>query len=90
MERGRQRAADPHGEFTGRNILYQARTIDEMAGDTGRSRDEVAAALARSRQTLLRVRNARPRPQLDDKVLTAWNGLMIGAFARASRVVPGS
>src|SRR5439155_25748806 len=34
------------------------------------------------------VRGTRPRPHLDDKVLTAWNGLMIAAFARASRVVP--
>jgi uncharacterized protein len=36
---------------------------------------------------LLTVRDARPRPHLDDKVLTAWNGLMIAAFARAARVL---
>ncbi len=35
-------------------------------------------------------REQRPRPHLDDKVLTAWNGLMIAAFARAARVLPGS
>jgi uncharacterized protein YyaL (SSP411 family) len=43
--------------------------------------------LARARRTLLAVRARRPRPHLDDKVLTAWNGLMIAASARAARVL---
>ena len=50
---------------------------------------EVAESLLRARQILFDVRELRPRPQLDDKVLTAWNGLMIAAFARASRVLGG-
>jgi uncharacterized protein YyaL (SSP411 family) len=37
---------------------------------------------------LFEARLERPRPQLDDKVLTAWNGLMLAAFARAARVMP--
>jgi uncharacterized protein len=81
---------DPHGEFTGRNILYQARPVDEVAHELGQTRDEVETALARSRELLFRVRESRPRPHLDDKVLTAWNGLMIAAFARASRAVAAS
>ena len=48
------------------------------------------ASLGRIRQQLFERRAARPRPQLDDKVLTAWNGLMIAAFARAARVLPRS
>jgi uncharacterized protein YyaL (SSP411 family) len=36
---------------------------------------------------MFRERLSRPRPHLDDKVLTAWNGLMIGAFARVARVL---
>jgi uncharacterized protein len=88
VERGGNALSDPHGEFTGRNILYGARPIDAIAGDTGGSVDDVTAALKRARLVLLRARSTRPRPQLDDKVLTAWNGLMIGAFARGSRVVP--
>jgi uncharacterized protein YyaL (SSP411 family) len=39
---------------------------------------------------LFEARGRRPRPHLDDKVLTAWNGLMIAAFARAARVLPSS
>jgi uncharacterized protein YyaL (SSP411 family) len=79
---------DPHNEFTHKNLLYHARTVEEIAGMTGRSTDEITTALDRARHTLLRVRNVRPRPHLDDKVLTAWNGLMIAAFARSSRVLP--
>ena len=47
----------------------------------------MAAIVARARRVLFEARSTRPRPRLDDKVLTAWNGLMIAAFARASRVV---
>lgn len=64
---------DPHGEFTGRNILYQAREAEED--------------LAGCVPILLEARSRRPRPHLDDKVLAGWNGLMISAFARASRAL---
>ena len=49
----------------------------------------VADALIQSRVVLFKARGGRPRPQLDDKVLTAWNGLMIAAVARAGRVLSG-
>jgi uncharacterized protein YyaL (SSP411 family) len=80
---------DPQGEFVNKNLLYTARSMDEVARATGRSVDEVSSALARAREALFAVRARRPRPHLDDKVLTSWNGLMIAAFARAARVSPG-
>ena len=80
---------DPQQEFTHKNLLYTARSIQEIAAQTGRSQEQVEEALARARETLLAVRNTRPRPHLDDTVLTAWNGLMIAAFARAARVLEG-
>jgi uncharacterized protein YyaL (SSP411 family) len=71
-------SSDPHGEFTGRNILYQA----HPAGDPAR-----LAAMREASSKLLEARGRRVRPHLDDKVLTAWNGLMISAFAKAGAVL---
>jgi uncharacterized protein YyaL (SSP411 family) len=79
---------DPHGEFTGQNLLYTARSTAGVAAVTGRTPEDVVAALGRARQILFDARAGRPRPYLDDKVLTSWNGMMIAAFARAARVLP--
>lgn len=82
-------AANPLGEFRGRNVLYVARDIEDLAATTGRSVDEIIRDLRVARQRLFAHRRERPRPYLDDKVLTAWNGLMIAAFARAARQLRG-
>jgi hypothetical protein len=67
---------DPHAEFTGKNILFQNVPVDP--GD---------AELAACRRVLLDARSARPRPHLDDKILTSWNALMISAFAKGAQVL---
>jgi uncharacterized protein len=81
---------DPQGEFTDKNILYIAKSLDDGAERAGRSRDAVEDSLRRARMALFEARLKRPRPQLDDKILAAWNGLMLAAFARAARVLPDS
>ncbi len=81
---------DPHGEFTGQNIPFIAQSVEEIAVRTGRTQDEVLAVLARMRQRLFEERAGRPRPHLDDKIIAAWNGLMIAAFAQAGRVLADS
>jgi uncharacterized protein YyaL (SSP411 family) len=80
---------DPQHEFVNKNLLYTAQSIADIAKGVSKTPIEVAEALLRARQILFDVRELRPKPQLDDKVLTAWNGLMIAAFARASRVLGG-
>ncbi len=81
---------DPHGEFTGKNLLYIAQSLDAVAARTGVSEPDARAALERIRTKLFDARRTRPRPDRDDKILTAWNGLMIAACARAARVLPAS
>jgi uncharacterized protein len=66
---------DPHGEFTGKNILFVAKD--------GVFDPEIELA----KKQLLVERNKRIRPHLDDKILTAWNGLMISAFAKGAQVL---
>jgi uncharacterized protein len=78
---------DPHEEFTGKNILYQAHTVEETAEHFGRGIEEVRAAVIKASQILLEARSKRVRPHLDDKILTAWNGLMISAFALGGSVL---
>jgi hypothetical protein len=78
---------DPHGEFGGRNILYQARSIEETATASGVSVDETRLALRSASAKLFDRRAHRPRPHLDDKILTSWNGLMISAFAKGAQAL---
>jgi uncharacterized protein YyaL (SSP411 family) len=71
------------GNWEGHTILHRVRSDTELAAEFGRPRDGIREALVEARVKLLRVRDARPQPARDDKVLTSWNGLMIAAFADA-------
>ncbi len=71
----------------GSSILHDATSLEETARHAGADPAVVGAALERARATLLATRARRVRPHRDDKVLTAWNGLMISAFARGARVL---
>ena len=76
---------DPQGEFTGKNVLMQRQSLGTTAREHGL---EVAAAsekLLVCLEKLRAVRARRPRPHLDDKILTAWNGLMISALAKGAQ-----
>ncbi len=76
----------PVGEpgFGGRSILHRATPTATLANAHRLSPQEVEASLAQSRARLLAQRAQRPPPHRDEKIITAWNGLAISAFARAA------
>lgn len=81
-------AHDAHDELINQNVLAVSSTPDALAKEFGLTRSEVLDALASARRTLRAHREKeRPRPALDDKIVVAWNGLAIGALARASTAV---
>jgi uncharacterized protein YyaL (SSP411 family) len=79
--------SDPQDEFRGKNILIERHTIVETAKHFGKAEEEIGKLLARCRTKLFSIRSNRTRPHLDDKIIAAWNGLMISAYARSARVL---
>ena len=78
---------DPHQEFTGKNILFVAHSLDETAQHFGQTATAIERTIALSIAKLLEARQFRSRPHLDDKVLVDWNGLMISSFALAGVIL---
>ncbi len=78
---------DPQGELRGKNILRQVRPLAESAQLAGLTTEQASERVRAALAKLKTMRAARPRPSLDDKVITAWNGLMISALARGARVL---
>ncbi len=71
----------------GQNVLYLARSIEETAQQCGASVADMWKILGENANKLIAARAQRIRPHLDDKILTSWNGLMIGAMARAGEAL---
>ena len=76
------------GNFEGRSIPnLLGGTLADRAEAMGLSEEQLVARLEPLRRKLLAARQRRLRPRTDDKVLTAWNGLMITAYARAHQLL---
>jgi hypothetical protein len=74
------------GNFEGANILYRAKSNEELSQEFELDQDQVSDRLERARNQLYEARKSRIRPGLDDKVLTSWNGLLLASFARGAQV----
>ena len=71
--------------FEGRWHLRVVADVADIAKDVDLSPQRVAVVLSGAMQKLFAARSGRVRPGLDDKILTGWNGLMIGGLAQAGR-----
>ncbi len=75
------------GNFEGENILHRMISLADAARNAGATPERMRAAVERARPLLLAARERRVKPGRDDKILTAWNGLTLRAFADAARVL---
>ena len=68
-------------------VIYKADTDSALSARHQIDAATLHARLSLLKEKLLNARSQRIRPLLDDKIITAWNGLMIGAYARAYEVL---
>ena len=77
---------DPHNVFGNKNVLFISKDINEIAKAENKEDAEIISILEKSKKKLRKIRSERPKPHLDDKILTSWNGIMISALAKIYQV----
>lgn len=75
------------GNFEGKNILNVKNSIAETAEIFKMSEEDLKISLEQSKAKLFDEREKRIKPFRDEKVLTAWNGLMLATFAESSAIL---
>src|SRR5262249_31196417 len=75
------------GNFEGHNILHVEEDIKVIAKLMGVTLERLSEVIARGKRILFEAREHRIKPHRDEKILTAWNGLMLRSFAEAARVL---
>ena len=76
-----------HGNFEEKNILNVRDSLAETAKGFKISEAELNEIIRRGREKLFTAREKRVKPFRDEKVITAWNGLMLATFAEASAIL---
>ena len=75
------------GNFEDENILNVTRDLSEVAKAEGITPEQLSEVLEKGRTKLFEARAQRVKPARDEKVLTAWNGLMLASFAEAAAIL---
>ena len=83
LERGGNYLDEATRRPSGRNVLHPGPMAETRLESEGMDRRRDPATMDRIRETLLERRSMRVRPSRDEKILADWNGLAIGALARA-------
>ena len=75
------------GNFEGKNILHVADMMERVAVRNGLPVEQMHDDVSAARTVLFTLRKERPAPHRDEKMIAAWNGMMLAAFAEAARVL---
>ena len=75
------------GNFEGQNILHVPQGAESYVTEAGVSIEQLDQAVARARPLLLEAREGRVHPGRDEKVLSAWNGMMMRSFAEGASIL---
>ncbi|CRK97938.1 CLUMA_CG011311, isoform A [Clunio marinus] len=75
-------SSDPHGHLLNKNIHFVKKSLAETAEMFGTNSESVASILKTGNEILHEVREKRPRPHLDNKIITGWNGLMLSGISK--------
>jgi uncharacterized protein YyaL (SSP411 family) len=75
------------GNFEGSNILNVTRTLEQVAAEAKVTTNHLSETLERSRRKLFALREDRVKPARDEKILTAWNGMMLASFSEAAAIL---
>jgi uncharacterized protein YyaL (SSP411 family) len=73
----------PGGNFEGKNIPNVKLSMEELAQKHATSLADVEDSIEKSKARLFEIREQRIKPDRDEKILTAWNGLMLASLAEA-------
>lgn len=75
------------GNFEAKNILNVKHSLEDVAAHMGVSSSDLTRSLQAGKSKLFAAREHRIKPDRDEKILTAWNGLMLASFAEAGIVL---
>ena len=74
------------GNFEAKNILHPILTVDQASKFFRKEKPEIEALVVRAKEKLFAAREQRIKPFRDEKIITAWNGLMLSGLAEAIKI----